>query len=65
MRSMKDFDCVQMKSDIQDMLLEEEERLGKEEAERRRAERLQNDRILPPSIREKLIRTTTPDGRTG
>jgi hypothetical protein len=46
----KDFDCVQMKWDIQQRLLEEETRLGKAEARHRRDERLRNDPILGPFL---------------
>lgn len=49
MRS-KDFDCVQMKWDIQRRLLEEETRLGRAEARRRRDDRLRNDPILGPFL---------------
>jgi len=47
----KDFDCVQMKMDIQQRLLEEETRLGKTEARRMRDERLRGDPILGPFLR--------------
>jgi hypothetical protein len=40
MRAIKDFDCVQMKWDIQKKHLEEERLLGREEAHRRQDERL-------------------------
>ena len=39
MKPIKDFDCVQMKWDIQQKLLEEERLLGREEAQRRQNER--------------------------
>jgi hypothetical protein len=51
MKPIKDFDCVQMKWDIQQELLEEEQQLGKEEARRRRDERVRNDPILGPFLR--------------
>ena len=51
MKPIKDFDCVQMKWDIQQKLLEEERRLGPEEASRRRAERIRNDPILGRFLR--------------
>jgi hypothetical protein len=51
MKPIKDFDCVQMKWDIQQKLLEEERLLGHEEARRRRAERLHDDPILGPFLR--------------
>ena len=46
MKPIKDFDCVQMKWDIQQKLLEEERQLGKEEAHRRRDERVRNHPVL-------------------
>ena len=41
----KDFDCVQMKWDIQQKLLEEERQLGRED------ERVRNNPILGPFLR--------------
>ena len=46
MKPIKDFDCVHMKWDIQQKLLEEERLLGPEEARRRRDERVRNNPIL-------------------
>jgi hypothetical protein len=46
MKPTKGFDCVQMKRDIQQKLLEEERLLGPEEAHRRQGERVLNDPIL-------------------
>ena len=46
MKPMKDFDCVQMKWDIQQKLLEEERQLGKEEARLRQDERVRNHPVL-------------------
>ena len=46
MKPIKDFDCVQMKWDIQQKLLEEERLLGPEEAHRRQDERVCNDPVL-------------------
>ena len=57
-----EFDCVQMKWDIQQKLLEEERLLGPEEAHRQRAERMRNDPILGPFLkrmREEEIRRAT------
>lgn len=51
MKPMKNFDCVQMKWDIQQKLLEEERQLGPEEARRRRDERVRNHPILGPFLR--------------
>ena len=50
MKPIKDFDCVQMKWDIQQKLLEEERLLGREEAQRRQNERVRNDPILGPFL---------------
>jgi hypothetical protein len=50
MNPMKDFDCVQMKWDIQQKLLEEERQLGKEEAHRRQNERVRDNPILGPFL---------------
>jgi len=50
MKPSKDFDCVQMKWDIQQKLLEEERALGKEEAHRRQDERVRNNPILGPFL---------------
>ena len=46
MKPIKDFDCVKMKWDIQQKLLEEERQLGKEEAHRRQDERVRNHPVL-------------------
>ena len=51
MKPIKDFDCVQMKWDIQQKLLEEERQLGKEEARRRQDERVRNNPILGAFLR--------------
>jgi hypothetical protein len=51
MKPMKDFNCVQMKWDIQQKLLEEERLLGPEEAHRKRAERMRNDPIPGPFLK--------------
>jgi hypothetical protein len=62
MKPIKDFDCVQMKWDIQQKLLEEERLLGQEEAHRRQNERVRNDPILGPFLErmkaEELRRAT-------
>jgi hypothetical protein len=42
----KEFDCVQMKTEIQERLLREVAELGEEEAARRRRDRLAHDPIL-------------------
>ena len=46
MKQPKGFDCVQMKSDIQQQLLREIEKLGEEEARRRQRERVMSNPIL-------------------
>lgn len=51
MKSIKDFDCVQMKWDIQQKLQEEERLLGKEEARRIQDKRVRKDPILGPFLR--------------
>jgi len=62
MKPTKDFDCVQMKWDIQQKLLEEERQLGREEAHRRQDERVRNDPILGPFLKriraQELLRAT-------
>ena len=47
---MEDFDCVEMKRKIQQDLLREEQELGREEARRRRKQRVRNDPILGPFL---------------
>jgi hypothetical protein len=62
MKPIKDFDCVQMKWDIQQKLLEEERLLGREEAHRRQDERVRNNPVLGPllkRIRAQEIRRAT------
>jgi hypothetical protein len=51
MKPIKDFDCVKMKWDIQQKLLEEERLLGPEEAHRRQDERVRKDPILGPFLK--------------
>jgi hypothetical protein len=50
MKPIKDFDCVQMKWDIQQKLLEEERQLGKDVARRRQDERVRNHPVLGPFL---------------
>jgi hypothetical protein len=54
MKPGKEFDCVEMKAEIQERLLREVAELGEEEAQRRRAERLVHDPILSRFLRTKL-----------
>ena len=54
MKAKTELDCVAMKSDIQRELLQEEAQLGKEEADRRRRERLLRDPVLGSLVRAKL-----------
>lgn len=56
MKQPKDFDCVQMKSDIQQQLLHEIEELGEEEARRRQRKRVMSNPILGPFLRAKTAR---------
>ena len=51
MKPEKDFDCVKMKWDIQQKLLEEVRLLGPEEAHRMQDERVRNDAILGPFLK--------------
>ena len=50
MKPIKDFDCVQMKWDIQQKLLQEERELGHEKARQQREDRLRHDPILGPFL---------------
>jgi hypothetical protein len=54
MKPEKEFDCVEMKAEIQERLLREVAELGEEEAQRRRAERLSRDPILGNFLRTKM-----------
>ena len=54
MKLGKEFDCVEMKAEIQERLLREVAELGEEEAQRRRAERLSRDPILGGLLRTKM-----------
>lgn len=54
MKPGKEFDCVEMKAEIQERLLREVAELGEKEAERRRAERLSRDPILGSFLRAKM-----------
>ena len=53
MKPGKDFDCVQMKTRIQEQLLREIAELGEEEAGKRRKVRLLRDPILSAFLRTK------------
>ena len=54
MKPEKEFDCVEMKTEIQQRLLREIAELGEEEAQRRRADRLTRDPILGSFLRRKI-----------
>jgi hypothetical protein len=56
MKIQKEFDCVEMKADIQARLLLEVAELGEEEARRRREARLAGDSILGGFLRAKEAR---------
>ena len=58
MKQDKEFDCVQLKTEIQERLLREIAELGEEGAERRRHERLEHD----PILRAFLDRMTASSG---
>lgn len=53
MKAVKEFDCVEMKAEIQERLLREIAELGEEEAQRRRADRLSRDPLLGSLLRKK------------
>jgi hypothetical protein len=53
MKAEKTFDCVAMKTEIQERLLREVVEIGEEEARKRRAERLSRDPILGGFLRTK------------
>ncbi len=48
MRKKKDFDCVEMKREIQARLQAERERLGEDEARRRQRQSVLEDSLLGP-----------------
>jgi hypothetical protein len=54
MKPGKEFDCIEMKTEIQERLLREVAELGEEEAQRRRAKRLTRDPILGSFLRTKM-----------
>ena len=58
MKAVKEFDCVEMKAEIQERLLREVAELGEEQAQRRRAERLSRDPILGAFLRTKTANGT-------
>ena len=64
MRSGKEFDCVEMKTEIQERLLREVDELGEEEAAKRRAERLSRDPLLGRFSRTKMAESETQSVRT-
>jgi len=53
LKQAKEFDCVQMKAEIQDRLLREIAELGEEEAALRRRDRLARDPILGAILERK------------
>ena len=61
MNQLKDFDCVQMKADIQQQLQLEIAQFGEEEAGRLRQQRLFNDPIL---CRFSRAKTTSNEAET-
>jgi hypothetical protein len=54
MKPGKEFDCVEMKAEIQERLLREVAEFGEEEAQRRRTARLSRDPILGSFLRTKM-----------
>jgi hypothetical protein len=55
MKPENQFDCVEMKADIQERLLREIAELGQDEAKQRREERLARDPILGAFLRTKNV----------
>ena len=64
MKQDKEFDCVQMKTEIQERLLREMADLGEEEAARLRHERLVHDPILSAFIGGKTASSDPHTERT-
>jgi hypothetical protein len=60
----KEFDCVQMKTEIQERLLCEIAELGEEEAARRRCDRLVRDPILGALLERKTASSDPHTERT-
>jgi hypothetical protein len=60
----KKFDCVQMKTEIQERLLREIAELGEEEAARRRCDRLAHDPILGAFLERKTASSDPHTERT-
>jgi len=60
-KKKKDFDCVEMKWKIQQDLLREEQELGREEAKKRRRQRVLDDPILGPFLAK--VTTKSRSGR--
>jgi hypothetical protein len=54
MKTQKVFDCVEMKREIQQRLLQEEAELGKDEARKRREQRILADPVLGPFLKRAL-----------
>src|SRR5271169_2175463 len=59
------FDSVQMKWEIQEKHRAEADKLGKEEAERRRWQRVLNDPVLGAFVRARAVRTSRRKEETG
>jgi hypothetical protein len=59
LRAEKNFDCVEMKAEIQAKLLREVADWGDDAARQRRAERLSQDPILGEFLRSKLAESGT------
>ena len=64
MKQDRKFDCVQMKTEIQERLLREIAELGEEEAARLRHERLAHDPILSAFLDRKTASTGPHTERT-
>ena len=64
MKQDKEFDCVQMKAEIQERLLREIAELGEEEAARRRCDRLARDPVLGAFLERKAANSGPHTERT-
>ena len=64
MKQVKEFDCIQMKTEIQERLLREVAELGEDKAARLRRERLAHDPILGPFLDRKTASSGSYTERT-
>ena len=60
MKNHKEFDCVQMKWDIQQQLLNESRGMSQEEVRRTQQQRIAADPLLGPFLQKVAISAPTP-----